>query len=241
MRCPAPDNLHQRMMQSRARLLVVSPHLDDAVLSCGLLLTASPSAIVCTVFTAPPGENMSTDWDRQSGFKDAFEAMQARKQEDAHALEMLGARPVHLPFCDAQYLHTPSRDELAEALRHTLHAYQPENVMVPLGLFHSDHTLVSDACLSLIAGMGDAVLHAYEEIPYRRMEHAVPDRIEELTKRGYLLSPADDLAAAARQSVSHEQMKREAIAAYASQLRAFGPDAETTLCCEEKYWRLQRA
>lgn len=184
---------------------------------------------------------MSTDWDRQSGFKDAFEAMQARKQEDAHALEMLGARPVHLPFCDAQYLHTPSRDELAEALRHTLHAYQPENVMVPLGLFHSDHTLVSDACLSLIAGMGDAVLHAYEEIPYRRMEHAVPDRIEELTKRGYLLSPADDLAATARQSVSHEQMKREAIAAYASQLRAFGPDAETTLYCEEKYWRLQRA
>ncbi|WP_025599979.1 PIG-L deacetylase family protein [Burkholderia sp. WSM2230] len=227
------------MTQSHARLLVVSPHLDDAVLSCGLLLIASPSAIVCTVFTAPPRENMSTDWDRQSGFKDAFEAMQARKREDALALQMLGAQPVHLPFCDAQYRQTPSLNELTEALRHTFRAHKPDKAIVPLGLFHSDHMLVTDACLPLITEMPDTVFHAYEDVPYRRMDQAVSQRIEELTKRGYLLSPADDVPATINRSASHEKMKREAIAAYTSQLRAFGADAETRLYSTEKYWQLQ--
>lgn len=228
------------MMHSRDRLLVISPHLDDAVLSCGLLLSANPSAVVCTVFTAPPRENMSTEWDRKSGFKDAFEAMQARQREDAAALEMLGAQPVHLPFCDAQYEQTPLLDELAEALRDTVQVHRPDKVIVPLGLFHSDHTLVSDACLQLVTQMRDTEFHAYEDVPYRQMDQAVPQRIEELTKRGYLLSPAKDLPATVSQSVSHEQMKREAISAYTSQLRAFGPGAETTLYSTEKYWQLTK-
>ena len=228
------------MMQSHARLLVVSPHLDDAVLSCGLLLTANPSAIVCTVFTAPPRENMSTDWDRQAGFNDAFEAMSARRQEDTEALQMLHAQPIHLPFRDAQYRDTPAPEALTEALRHTLLAHTPDKVLIPLGLFHSDHTLVSDACLPLIAEMRGTVFHTYEDVPYRKMEQAVQERIEELRNRGYVLTPAEDLPATTRESASHEQMKREAIAAYASQLRAFGPDAETTLYSTEKYWELKR-
>ncbi|MGY6159834.1 PIG-L deacetylase family protein [Paraburkholderia strydomiana] len=233
--------VHHKMMQSRARLLVVSPHLDDAVLSCGLLLAANPSAIVCTVFTAPPPENMSTDWDRQSGFTDAFEAMQTRKQEDIRALQKLGAQPVHLSFCDAQYLLTPSPDDLTGALRRTLNEHSPENVFFPLGIFHSDHTLVSDACLALIDVMPDTAFHAYEDVPYRQRQEAVSERIEELTKRGYALSPTTDVRAPVNAFSAHEQIKREAIAAYASQLRAFGPQGQSSLYSTEKYWRLQRA
>jgi hypothetical protein len=113
--------------------------------------------------------------------------------------------------------------------------------MIPLGLFHSDHTLVSDACLALMPGMTDIAFHAYEEVPYRRMEHAVPSRIEELTKRGYALSPADHLCGAdAHTNARDERLKREAIGAYASQLRAFGPQGQATLYSPEKYWRVQR-
>ncbi|CAD6526821.1 hypothetical protein LMG28727_02196 [Paraburkholderia kirstenboschensis] len=230
------------MMQSRARLLVVSPHLDDAVFSCGLLLAANPSATVCTVFTAPPSENMSTDWDRQSGFTDAFQAMHARKQEDIRALEKLGAQAIHLPFCDAQYLLTPSPDDLTEALHRTLNEHSPDNVLFPLGLFHSDHTLVSNACLALIADMPATVFHAYEDVPYRQMREAVSNRIEELTKKhGYALTHATDAAVSVNESNAHEQTKREAIAAYVSQLRAFGPQGQSTLYSTEKYWRLQSA
>ncbi len=202
------------------------------------MLAANPSAIVCTVFAAPPRENMSTDWDRQSGFTDAFEAMETRKQEDIRALQKLGARPVHLPFCDAQYLLTPALDEVMEALHRILLAHSPEKVLVPLGLFHSDHTLVSDACLALIAQMPQVLWHVYEDVPYRQIDTVVPKRIEELTKRGYTLRDAND-PLATNESSTHEPMKREAIAAYASQLRAFGPKGQASLYSAEKYWRLQ--
>ncbi|XUW93014.1 PIG-L family deacetylase [Burkholderia sp. M6-3] len=228
------------MMQSCARLLVVSPHLDDAVLSCGLLLAAKPSAIVCTVFAAPPPENMSTDWDRQSGFTDSFEAMQTRKQEDIRALQKLGAQPVHLPFCDAQYQLTPRPDDLIAALRRTFNEHTPENVFFPLGIFHSDHTLVSDACLALI-DMPRIAFHAYEDVPYRQRREAVSERIEELTSRGHALSSITDAGAPDNESSAHEQIKREAIAAYVSQLRAFGPQGQSALYSTEKYWRLQKA
>lgn len=36
------------------RLLVVSPHLDDAVLSCGCWLASRPGAAVVTVFAGRP-------------------------------------------------------------------------------------------------------------------------------------------------------------------------------------------
>ena len=36
------------------RIVVVSPHLDDAVLGCGLLLDAVPGTTVLTVFTGAP-------------------------------------------------------------------------------------------------------------------------------------------------------------------------------------------
>ena len=53
-------------------VVVVSPHLDDAVLSCGQLLAASREAIVLTVFSAGPDEGAPlTDWDRACGFVSA--------------------------------------------------------------------------------------------------------------------------------------------------------------------------
>ncbi|CAB3676188.1 hypothetical protein LMG27174_02402 [Paraburkholderia rhynchosiae] len=206
-----------------------------------MLLAANPSAVVCTVFTAPPRENMLTDWDRQSGFDDALQAMQARKKEDIHALQILGAQPAHLPFCDAQYRLTPSHESLVDALEQTLDEHKPETVMIPLGLFHSDHTLVSDACLAVMPGMRRVRFLAYEDVPYRHMEDLVPRRIAELTKRGYMLGVPDDLDTAATCGTAQEErLKREAIAAYASQLRAFGPEGEAALYSPEKYWLLQR-
>ncbi|HEX7935203.1 MAG TPA: PIG-L family deacetylase [Paraburkholderia sp.] len=229
------------MMQSRPRLFVVSPHLDDAVLSCGAFLKASRPSVVCTVFTASPRVNMSTEWDRQSGFKDAFDAMRTRRNEDSRALEILNARPVHLPFCDSQYLQAPSREELTRALRQTLLEYNPEKVLIPLGLFHSDHTLVSDACLELLSDAAGIEFLAYEEVPYRHMKDVVPARVEELKRRSYLLSPADKLCSAHAHTAEHaEQSKRDAITAYASQLRAFGPQSENTLYSTEKYWHLKK-
>lgn len=231
-------------MQSKQRLLIVSPHLDDAILSCGLLLAAHPGAVVCTVFTASPEHNMSTDWDLQSGFNDAFEAMKARKTEDLEALETLHARPVHLPFCDAQYQSTPSPELVANAIERTIIEVAPSTLMVPLGLFHSDHVLVADACLSLLRRSNDMHMSLYEEVPYRRMPGVVQDRMRVLAERGFLTNPDDtfdNTRLTGADAAINEQLKDTAIHAYQSQLRAFGPDGQAGLHSAERYWHIRFA
>ena len=55
-------------------MLVISPHLDDAVLSCGALLAAHRGAVVATVFAGVPRDpRQRTEWDARSGVADAAE------------------------------------------------------------------------------------------------------------------------------------------------------------------------
>ncbi|MFL9912165.1 PIG-L family deacetylase [Paraburkholderia fungorum] len=223
-------------MNSSVRLLVVSPHLDDAVLSCGLFLAGHSNAVVCTIFTAPPEANMTTDWDRDSGFTDAFEAMRARKSEDARALSTLGASPIHLPFCDAQYLSSPSHAALVAALKKTFVELEPATLLMPLGLFHSDHVMVADACLASMRSFENMSVLAYEDVPYRKIPGILQDRLSVLLERGFIADPAD--ITSVKTDARHHQLKQTAINSYQSQLRAFGPDAQASLDSPERYWRL---
>ncbi|MCR1765891.1 PIG-L deacetylase family protein [Burkholderia glumae] len=235
-----------RRTATEGRLLVVSPHLDDAVLSCGHVLARHPGATVCTVLSAPPERNMATDWDRASGFADAFEAMRARRQEDRQALARLGACALHLPFCDAQYASPPDRERLHTALRRTLAAVRPDLLLMPLGLFHSDHTLVADAMLACLAALrqqasGDApaAVYAYEDVPYRMMDGLVEARLALLAANRCRVERAE--LASANDDPRLGRLKPAAIAAYRSQLHAFGPDGQANLHAAERYWRVREA
>nr|WP_184246066.1 PIG-L family deacetylase [Paraburkholderia atlantica] len=225
-------------MESNQRLLVISPHLDDAVLSCGLLLAAHPGTVVCTVFTAPPAENITTDWDRAAGFADAFEAMRTRQAEDREALGLLSALPVHLLFRDAQYHASPGADELMTALSQIVAHAKPTRVLMPLGLFHSDHVMVANACLALMRRQPATRFIAYEDVPYRRMSGVVQERLCDLAKRGYAADAPHALDVPG--TTQHERMKRAALDAYRSQLRAFGPEGQASLFSPERYWQLGR-
>jgi len=220
-------------------LLVVSPHLDDGVLSCGLLLSQHPAATLCTVFTAPPAENMTTEWDQQSGFHDAFEAMRARKEEDQHATALLGANSLHLPFCDAQYQSTPSQCDLSSTLAQTVVQSGARIVLVPMGLYHSDHGLVSEACIALLTDFPHVEFRAYEDVPYRRIDGMVHARLATLYERGYRLTPCDCSAPDPFGGEPSVQIKRRAIEAYSSQLKAFGPNGRSSLFSGERYWRFE--
>jgi LmbE family N-acetylglucosaminyl deacetylase len=224
-------------MNLSGRILVVSPHLDDAVLSCGLLLAAHPDAVVCTIFTAPPDVNMSTDWDRDSGFADAFEAMRVRKWEDARALGTLGVSPIHLPFRDAQYLASPSHDALVVALKETVSKVKPAILAIPCGLFHSDHTMVADACLALMHPVENIAVLAYEDVPYRRIPGVLQDRLRALLERGVVAEPTDFTTT--EMDARHHDLKLAALDKYQSQLRAFGPEGRVGLDSPERYWRLR--
>lgn len=101
-----------------ARLVVVSPHLDDAALSCGELLSqpgAAARAVVLTLFTecSRPHTASAHAYLRQCGVRTrcAAQLYSRRRSEDAAVLEGLGTRWVHAGLEDALFrkLAHPSR------------------------------------------------------------------------------------------------------------------------------------
>jgi LmbE family N-acetylglucosaminyl deacetylase len=232
------------------RVMVISPHLDDAVFSCGELLSAHPHATVATIFAGtPPAGHTTTDWDRACGFRSACEAMVARRNEDASALLTLGARPVWLNFLDSQYCDgsagatAPQADDIAESIALLITREQPDAVLFPLGLFHSDHDLAHRACLAAWQARSSQVLPgqpsprwlAYEDALYRRMDGLREQRLAGMNESGvrasvYPVTWQGDRAA-----------KAAAVACYASQLKAFGPGGYDDTADPEGYWSLDRA
>lgn len=94
-------------------LVVLSPHLDDAVLSCGALLTHARrrvSVTVVTLFTraGPPPYTFSARRHlRLSGARDAQELYASRRAEDRAVLERLGIGWRHLGLCDGLFRRKP--------------------------------------------------------------------------------------------------------------------------------------
>jgi LmbE family N-acetylglucosaminyl deacetylase len=214
-------------------MLVISPHLDDAVFGCANWLAEAPGSIVVTVFAGTPAHaGQLTDWDRRCGFSSADQAMAARREEDRTALALLGARPHWLPFCDAQYAQPSGTDDLVDALRLALQEHHPERVLLPLGLFHSDHKQVHDAAMCAVRGMTLDVL-AYEDALYRRASGLLQRRLADLLAAGVIAAPARE------QPPEQQARKAEAVQAYASQLKAFGAGGHEDTERHERCWRLE--
>src|SRR4051812_15836950 len=152
------------------RLAVISPHLDDAVFGAGELIAAHPGAVVITAFAGVPPGDALTGWDRDCGFSGSREAMFTRRREDVEALQLLGATPCWLAFCDAQYAPSPDESAVRAALALELERHSPDLVAFPLGLFHSDHQLVSRAAQDLVEA--GRIWLAPEDALYRRAARA---------------------------------------------------------------------
>ena len=85
-------------IQRQVPLVVLSPHLDDAVLSCGALMMHAASATtvtVATIFTEAGGVPHTLSARRylhQVGVTDARALYQQRRAEDDEALASIGVR-----------------------------------------------------------------------------------------------------------------------------------------------------
>ena len=164
-------------------LLIVSPHLDDGVLSCGQLMAGRPETTLLACFAGAPKPVQSTPYDLASGFPDSTTAVKLRRREDALACKVLQAQPVHLPLLDGQYLldQEAGRDwrlqqVQAQVLAVWHHLSQPD-IICPLGLVHPDHQLVAEACQGLVDVVRKAGRQVviYEELPARVLwPEAVP-------------------------------------------------------------------
>ena len=152
---------------------MISPHLDDAVLSCAGLLAGAVVATVCTV--GGPGGPV-TDWDKACGFGPGDDVMAVRKREDQAALALLGARPEWLGVVEGQYAPLEV-DAVVAAVREVVARVDPRTVAVPLGVDHVDHRLIADVCFDVV----DRELLVYLELPYAtRHPHEVDRRLAEL-------------------------------------------------------------
>src|SRR5580693_7539495 len=95
------------------RIVVVSPHFDDAVLGACHLLTTYPGSTAITVLGGRPPAYPpeATDWDACGGFVAGDDVVAARREEDRVAMDYVGATPVWLEFPDHQYLAKQDRPE----------------------------------------------------------------------------------------------------------------------------------
>ena len=87
------------------RVVVVSPHLDDAAISLGAAIAfAARHGAVLTIFAGDPeSEAPAGGWDKRGGFGTEGDAARARREEDSMAFALLGAGVTWLPFGDEQY------------------------------------------------------------------------------------------------------------------------------------------
>jgi LmbE family N-acetylglucosaminyl deacetylase len=88
---------------SQDSCVVLSPHLDDAVLSAWHVVSAPCSVAVVTVFAGIPEPGFVTDLDRSHGAKESAAWLLQRRREDRAALALAGRTPMHLDLPEIQF------------------------------------------------------------------------------------------------------------------------------------------
>jgi LmbE family N-acetylglucosaminyl deacetylase len=230
------------------RIVVVSPHLDDAVLGCGGLLAAHPGATVITVYAGAPVAypDPPTAWDALAGFVAGDDVLARRREEDRGALAELGATPVWLDYVEHQYLPREEwvgADVTTTGLEEAVRAAAPTAVFAPFGLANPDHTATHDAARAVRERMSgapettdDLAWFCYEDMGYQHIPGLLAWRVSQLFRAGIWPTPA-----APRVDPTGDR-KRAALGHYASQLRSLEADwqlgAKLAAPAPEQFWRL---
>jgi LmbE family N-acetylglucosaminyl deacetylase len=229
------------MHASTRSRIYLSPHLDDAVLSCGGTIYAQTRrgerVLVVTVFAGSPPNVDLTPFTRElrerwGGASDPFAA---RRAEDRAATASLGAEALHLSYLDCVYRQHPDTrevlyptvehifaevhaaesglaDALYDVLRGRLAAHAQPLVYAPLAAGrHVDHQIVRRAAMRLMADGVEVAF--YEDWPYAGDAETMARALGgERERWRRSVSPLSEAALAA---------KGDAVACYASQISTF--------------------
>jgi LmbE family N-acetylglucosaminyl deacetylase len=146
-------------------VVILSPHLDDAVLSCWTLLAREREVTVINVFSGVPSADLPlSPWDRLTGAGDPRERALERLREDAEVLASIGCQPVNLTFLDNQYRGGeqdvgPLRDEIVAHIDGSPTVYAPAGIGA-----NPDHFAVRAAAVAMLRRGFSVMLYA--ELPY---------------------------------------------------------------------------
>jgi LmbE family N-acetylglucosaminyl deacetylase len=210
--------------------MVLSPHCDDAVLSCWHLLSGSEEVHVVNVFTGLPESNGALPyWDLMTGASDSRARMRERLGEDKTALAQAGRESRNLDFLDEQYRDSPQEleplaERVAEAVDGADRIYAPAAIDASV----TDHALVREAALR-VGARGGIETRLYADLPHA-LRFGWPSfvtgerrRVDPAPFWERSLRNAGPTAAAAvpeihRLTAAEEERKLEALFAYRSQL-----------------------
>jgi LmbE family N-acetylglucosaminyl deacetylase len=147
-----------------APAVVLSPHLDDAVLGCWSVLSGPGDVLVVNVFDGVPPSGSVTLWELITGCADSAAAMQERRREDAAALALAGRRSVGLGLPDQQHRHDPlPAERLGAALAAAVPAVSAIYAPAAIG-GHADHVMVAALALELRAA--GIPVRLWADVPY---------------------------------------------------------------------------
>jgi LmbE family N-acetylglucosaminyl deacetylase len=209
-------------------VLVVSPHLDDAVLSAGQFIAGRPGTVVVTMLAGAPDPPVTKPWDVQCGFETSQEAIESRRAEDENALAELNATPVHLNFLDEQY-GLARVEDLTAALIEQVEHHRPEFVLGPLGVQNSDHQRVREALLNAKLSVP---VWLYEDLPYSVKEPQIAAAALDWV-RGRGNTPQSGLLGNGPLA-----SKRAALRCYRSQMPHLNFDEIYAKTIPERFWRV---
>lgn len=186
--------------------LFLSPHLDDAVLSCGgtihHLVQQGQRVQVMTIMSAdPPNPLPESPLIRElhARWQIGESPVAARRAEDKAALEVLGAAITYLDMLDCVYrtangvvlypygdedifgdvaADDPARDEL----RQITQIDAASHIYAPLAAgHHVDHQLVRDWVITLAESRPETEIWLYEDYPYSAKPQSIQQALNALS------------------------------------------------------------
>ena len=225
------------------RIVVLSPHFDDAAMGAGQMLirhAEAHTAVITVLGGRPPAyPDPPSEWDALGGFRAGDDVVAVRREEDRAAMEVLGAQPVWLEFADHQYLEPadrPAAAEVAPTLEEAIARQAPTAVFVPMGLANPDHVMTHDAAMAVRERHTEWSWFAYEDHGYKHIPGILAWRVSKLFRSGLWPTPA--LVPVSAES----DRKRKAIWCYASQIPPLERDHALTERLDanvpEQFWRL---
>jgi LmbE family N-acetylglucosaminyl deacetylase len=215
--------------------IYLSPHFDDAALSCGgsiarFVAAEQPVLVVTICSGSPPADSTYSAFAQHQHTQWGVapeQAMQQRLREDIEALETLGADSYQLDLLDAIYRcpedyvndatlfgSVAAHDPLGAALRDeliALHERYPQAIFyAPLAVGnHVDHQATYAAAQHLLER--GAILAFYEDLPYAIAPQALEQRLATLGGGDHFLPTITTIDATLARKMS-------AIASYTSQI-----------------------
>lgn len=187
------------MTEGSTGFIVISPHFDDAALSCGHWLTWHPASVLATVCSGKPGPGVTAcDWDARSGFTSADGATLSRGAEDASAAAVVEAQQRLLGFLDAEYrgivgrrhedpsVHDSFETAVASAIGALIDDLCPRACLAPLGLHHYDHVATGRAARRALWSRPQCEAIAYADLPYAfSYPRALAEKLGEVRSDGW--------------------------------------------------------